>query len=139
MRSREPSRNTMPTSPGTCTNTRRIAIDTHNGEPHESASGEGTSAGALGPVDIDDVLVIETNEGEKFQFSVVGVVEDEDHERFAICYSEEIDDFVVTDSNGTLLDDDKLAQEILDEFLELADEAGDETESQNGSAEEKPQ
>jgi hypothetical protein len=80
-------------------------------------------------VDIDDVLVIETTEGEEYEFSVVGVVEDEEHNRYAICYSEAVDDFVVTDSDGKLLEDDDLAQEILDEFLELADDGSEEGEA----------
>jgi hypothetical protein len=80
-------------------------------------------------VDIDDVLVIETTEGEEYEFSVVGVVEDEEHHRFAICYSEAVDDFVVTDSDGKLLEDDDLAQEILDEFLELADDGSEDGET----------
>jgi len=35
----------------------------------------------------------------------------------------------VTDAVGTLLDDDELAQEILDDFFVLADESGPETQA----------
>jgi hypothetical protein len=68
------------------------------------------------------VLVIETNDGQRQEFEVVGLVEDEEHNQFAVCYSEAVDEFIVTDEYGTLLANDELAQEILDDFFELADE-----------------
>jgi hypothetical protein len=40
-----------------------------------------------------------------------------------VCYSEKSDEFVVTDDAGNLLDDDELAQEILDDFFVLAEES----------------
>jgi len=40
-----------------------------------------------------------------------------------VCYSEKADEFVVTDEAGQLLDDDDLAQEILDDFFVLAEES----------------
>jgi predicted nucleic acid-binding protein len=67
--------------------------------------------------------VIETTDGKKFEFEVVGLVEDEDNQAFAVAYSEKADEFVVTDENGILLDNDELAQEILDEFFVLAEES----------------
>ena len=70
-----------------------------------------------------DVLIIETMDGKQLEFEVVGLVEDEDHNEYAVCYSEKADEFVVTDSAGTLLGDDGLAQEILDDFFVLADES----------------
>ncbi len=75
---------------------------------------------------MQDVLVIETTEGKKYEFEIVGVVEDEDHNAFAVAYSQEADEFVVTDPSGKLLDDDELAQEILDDFLVLAEESAPE-------------
>ncbi len=51
-------------------------------------------------------------------------MEDDENNAFAVCYSEKADEFVVTDATGTLLDDDELAQEILDDFFVLADESG---------------
>ena len=44
---------------------------------------------------------------------------------------EEDDEFVVTDAAGNLLEDDALAQEILDDFLAFAEEDGD-APGQNG-------
>jgi hypothetical protein len=69
------------------------------------------------------VLVIETMDGAQLEFEVVGLVEDEDHNEYAVCYSEKADEFVVTDVAGTLLSDEALAQEILDDFFVLADES----------------
>ena len=47
----------------------------------------------------------------------MGLVEDDEDNAYAVCYSEKADEFVVTDAAGTLLDDDDLAQEILDDFF----------------------
>ena len=79
-----------------------------------------------GQVELRDVLVIETTDGRKLEFEVIGVVEDDEHNSFAIAYSEEEDEFVVTDANGTLLSDTPLAQEILDDFRALAEESAPE-------------
>jgi hypothetical protein len=68
------------------------------------------------------VLVIETNDGQSLEFEVVGLVEDDENNAYAVCYSEGADEFVVTDNVGSLLDDDELAQEILDDFFVLAEE-----------------
>jgi len=69
------------------------------------------------------VLVIETTDGNKLEFEVVGLVEDDENNAFAVCYSEKADEFVVTDVFGKLLDNDELAQEILDDFFVLAEES----------------
>jgi hypothetical protein len=70
-----------------------------------------------------DILVIETNDGQSLEFEVVGLVEDDQDNAYAVCYSEAADEFVVTDAAGTLLADDDLAQEILDDFFVLAEES----------------
>ncbi len=72
------------------------------------------------------MLVIETTDGNQIEFEVVGLVEDDENNAYAVCYSEKADEFVVTDNAGTLLDDDELAQEILDDFFVLAEEAAPE-------------
>jgi hypothetical protein len=95
-------------------------IDSSNGQGHdETGDGEGL-------LELRDVLVIETNDGQQLEFEVVGLVEDDENNAFAVCYSEKADEFVVTDAAGTLLDDDELAQEILDDFFVLADESSPE-------------
>ncbi len=92
-------------------------IEPSNGHSHEESAAED------GLLELRDVLVIETTDGKQLEFEVVGLVEDDENNAFAVCYSEKADEFVVTDAAGTLLDDDELAQEILDDFFVLADES----------------
>ena len=76
-------------------------------------------------LELRDVLVIKTTEDEKErEFEVVGLVQDEEHKTFGVLYCEEDDEFVVTDAHGNLLQDEELAQEILDDFFVLAEESG---------------
>lgn len=77
-------------------------------------------------------MVIKTHDGTELQFEVVGLVEDDESNAFAVCYNEDADEFVVTDANGKLLEDSELAQEILDDFFVLAEESS----STNGEASE---
>lgn len=69
------------------------------------------------------MLLIETTDNRRLEFEVVGIVEDEEHHAYGVCYNEQEDEFVVTDDNGRILEDDNLAQEILDDFLVLAEES----------------
>ncbi|GAC1465913.1 MAG: hypothetical protein NVS2B8_19040 [Vulcanimicrobiaceae bacterium] len=75
---------------------------------------------------MQDVLVIETTDGKKYEFEIVGIVQDDEGNAYAVAYSETADEFVVTDKKGTLLDNDELAQEILDDFFVLAEESATE-------------
>lgn len=87
-----------------------------------SSNGE-TSSGEL---ELQDVLVIRTHDERELSFEVVGLVEDDEKNAYAVLYCEPEDEFVVTDARGNLLSDDGLAQEILDDFFVLAEEsAGD--------------
>ncbi len=63
-------------------------------------------------------------DGTELKFEVVGLVEDDEGNAFAVCYNEQRDEFVVTDQFGDLLEDEDLAQEILDDFFVLAEESG---------------
>jgi hypothetical protein len=88
-------------------------------------------------VELQDRIVVETKpEGatadapvEQFEFEVVGIVEDADSTaQYAICYSDRVDEFIVTNETGELLDDHSLAQDILTDFLDQAGEPdGEET------------
>lgn len=87
-------------------------------------------------VELQDKIVVATSrEGasdspEEFEFEVVGIVEEAGSAaHYAVCYSEGLDEFIVTDETGTLLPDDKLAQEILNDFLAQATDGSKE----NGS------
>jgi hypothetical protein len=102
------------------TKNRRPIIDAHNGKAKESPEQDEAE------VELRDLLVIETIDGRKLEFEVIGVVEDDEHNSYAIAYSEAEDEFVVTDANGALLSDTPLAQEILDDFRVQAEESAPE-------------
>jgi len=59
----------------------------------------------------------------ELDFEVVGIVADEtDAGEFAVCYCASTDEFMVSDAFGALLDDERLAQEILNDFLAHSDD-----------------
>lgn len=86
-----------------------------------STNGESGQQQAL---ELRDVLVIQTTDDKQLEFEVVGLVEDEENNQYAVLYCEQEDEFVVSDAKGNLLEDDDLAQEILDDFFVLAEESG---------------
>ncbi len=58
------------------------------------------------------------------EFEVVGIIEDSDSgTRYAVCYCEPADEFIVTSKTGALIEDETLAQEILNDFLDQAADA----------------
>ena len=69
------------------------------------------------------MLELHLEDGSTVNFEVVGLVEDDEENAYAVCYNEANDEFVVTDQFGELLDDEDLAQEILDDFFVLAEES----------------
>ncbi len=79
-------------------------------------------------VELADTIVFErraveaaAETADEQEFEVVAIVEDPDSSlRYAVCYSESEDEFIVTDDVGSLLPDEALAQEILEDFLEQA-------------------
>jgi uncharacterized protein YrzB (UPF0473 family) len=90
---------------------------------------------AKGPLELSEVLYIQTKDGAEMPFEVVGILEDpDDGTSYAVlmheAHEEGEGEFIVTDLEGNLVDDEELAQEILDEFLVFAEEAGDD----NGGA-----
>ncbi len=95
---------------------RETIIDTHQGEP---PAGEGN-------LQLQDFLMIETTDGRKDEYEIVALLEDEDGSGYAIAYSEKSDQFIVTDGSGTILDNDELAQEILDDYIVFAQESAGE-------------
>lgn len=82
-------------------------------------------SGKTQTLELRDVLVIQTTDQKQLEFEVVGLVEDEENHTYAVLYSEQEDEFVITDDQGRLLEDDELAQEILDDFFVLAEESGE--------------
>ena len=90
-------------------------MSSNNGESSQTAK-----------LELRDVLVIQTTDDKQLEFEVVGLVEDEEQNTYAVCYCEKEDEFVVTNATGELLADDELAQEILDDFFVLAEESAPE-------------
>ena len=102
-----------------------------------------TSNGGTGepsePLELSDVLNVETREGASLSFEVVGILEDPDESvSYAVLRHEGTEapgeSFIVTDMHGNLLDDESLAQEILDDFLAFADEDEEQRGAHNGEA-----
>jgi hypothetical protein len=95
--------------------------DKPNGRPHPATT-----------VEISDTIVIgrkatatAAREQEQ-EFEVVGIVEDESSARYAVCYCEASDEFIVTDDAGILVADEALAQKVLEDFLEQTQGADNE-------------
>ena len=90
-----------------------------------------------GPLELSEVLYIQTKDGDELPFEVVGILEDPDEgTSYAVLMHEPKDEeseseFIVTDLEGNLLGDEDLAQEILDEFLVFAEEAGEDAGSES--------
>jgi len=132
MRLRVRSASTMQTSTVTCARDRRPAINPNSGNG-EARKPEDSDE----PLELREAFVIRTPDGREIEFEVVGLVEDEEKTTYAVCYSEEEDEFVVSDAQGNLLADGELAQEILDDFFALAEE-GEEEEVLEDDREGKP-
>lgn len=70
--------------------------------------------------------MVGTTDGKKLEYEIVGIVEDEEQNGYAVAYNETVDEFIVTNDMGELLADDELAQEILDDFRVFSEEAAPE-------------
>lgn len=78
-----------------------------------------------GPLELSETLTIETNDGATLAFQVVGILQDaEEGASYAVLHHDDEgeEEFIVTDLDGNLLEDDDLAQQILDDFLAFTDE-----------------
>ena len=71
----------------------------------------------------DKIVVAVTSEsgadgpGREYEFEVVAIVEDPSSAaHYAICYGEALDQYLVTDEAGRVMEDYALAQAILDDF-----------------------
>jgi hypothetical protein len=92
--------------------------------------GSTTGTMAKAPLDLRDTVVMETREGGEIEFSVVALLEDEETQNtYAVLLHEgETDEdhtFIVTDPYGTLVEDDELAQHVLDDYLLYSEEPED--------------
>lgn len=96
-----------------------------------SANGEGEEP--RGPLELNEVLHIQTSDGTSRAFQVVGILEDPDAgNSYAVLVYEPGDEndaeFIVTDLAGNLLENEALAQEVLEDFLTFTE--GDEHASE---------
>jgi hypothetical protein len=102
------------------------------------STSNGESGKPDAPLELSDLLYIETNDGISRPFEVVGVLEDpEDGASYAVLRhrSDERDaddEFIVTDLDGNLLQDERFAQEILDDFLAFAHDDEEDRGARNG-------
>jgi hypothetical protein len=92
--------------------------------------GSTTGTMAKAPLDLRDTIVMETRDGESIPFSVVALLEDEETKNtYAVLLHEgETDEehtFIVTDPYGNLVEDDELAQHVLDDYLLYNEEPGE--------------
>ena len=81
-----------------------------------------------GPLELSETLTIETDDGATLAFEVVGILQDaEEGASYAVLHHDDEgeEEFIVTDLDGNLLQDDDLAQQILDDFLAFTDEDED--------------
>jgi hypothetical protein len=88
------------------------------------------------PLQLGDALVIHTDDERERTYTCVAVLEDPDDGRTytVLMWEGPTDDeheFIVADAAGNLLEDDDLAQEILDEFLLFAEEAGEDLQGEH--------
>jgi hypothetical protein len=101
-------------------------------------SSNGGSEGRQGPLELSETLRIEMEDGTSLPFEVVGILEDSDNGvSYAVLRRDaserEDDEFIVTDLDGNLVQDDGLAQDVLDDFLAYAQD-GDDRGAHNGEA-----
>lgn len=94
-------------------------------------SSNGESGMPQAPLELQAELYIEAEDGTKLRFEVVGILEDpQESVSYAVLVHvpEEGDEqFIVTDLEGNLLENDSLAQEILDDFLAYTDDGDEDT------------
>ena len=100
------------------------------------SSDNGESEKANAPLELSEVLHIKTKDGTALPFEVIGILEDPDEgASYAVLLHEPSEEaegqFIVTDLAGNLIQDEALAQEVLDDFLVFAED-GDDAAGRNG-------
>ncbi len=87
------------------------------------------------PLEVGELLQLQMEDGSTLEFEVRAILEDSENEAsYAVLErdpgvedgDEAEAEVIVTDLDGNLIDDDELAQEVLDNYLIFAEEAGDE-------------
>ncbi len=88
--------------------------------------GESVDTGGENRLDVNDVVSVEAPDGAELEFRVVAMLEDkEDGTSYAVLVNESEEgeqSFIVSDPYGNLLDDEELAQDVLDDYLQFDEE-----------------
>ncbi len=84
-----------------------------------------------GPLEVGEVLQLQMEDGSTLEFEVRAILEDSESDASYAVLERDADgeddaEVIVTDLEGNLVEDDELAQEVLDNYLIFAEEAGDE-------------
>lgn len=82
------------------------------------------------PLELNEILQVGTKDGVPRPYKVVGILEDEeDGETYAVLEHEPDPggerEFIVTDLDGNLVEDGVLAEEILEDFMAIAQHGHD--------------
>jgi hypothetical protein len=83
-----------------------------------------------GKLELHDHLIITLDDGSERKFEIVGILEDEESQGYAVAFDEAAEEFIVTDARGNLLEDEELAQEILDNYQLFSEESAPESASE---------
>jgi hypothetical protein len=84
-----------------------------------------------GPLEVGEVLQLQMEDGSTLEFEVRAILEDSESDAsYAVLERDpnggDEAEVIVTDLEGNLIEDDELAQEVLDNYLIFAEEASDE-------------
>jgi hypothetical protein len=84
-----------------------------------------------GPLQVGELLQLQMEDGSTLEFEVRAILEDSENDATYAVLERDVDgdegEIIVTDLDGNLIEDDELAQEVLDNYLIFAEEAGDES------------
>ncbi|MBV8372724.1 MAG: hypothetical protein JOY69_05645 [Candidatus Eremiobacteraeota bacterium] len=84
-----------------------------------------------GPLEVGEVLQLQMEDGSTLEFEVRAILEDSENQASYAILERDVEsadegEVIVTDLHGNLVEDEDLAQEVLDNYLIFAEEAGDE-------------
>ena len=83
------------------------------------------------PLEVGEVLQLQMEDGSTLEFEVRAILEDSESAASYAVLERDLEtgdegEVIVTDLEGNLIEDEDLAQDVLDNYLIFAEEAGDE-------------
>ena len=83
-----------------------------------------------GPLDVGDVLAVQVDDGSTLEFEVRAILQDSETDASYAILERDLSEgdegeVIVTDIDGNLVEDEELAQDVLDNYLIFAEEAVD--------------